>query len=196
MIQGNFEDVNMCEYKEINDKVRKLREYLHLSKNEFGEKIGYSSTQIRQFEIGGTNPSEAVLNRICEVFLVDNKYFSGKLKLEDAVKGLDKEENKINVAFRLKETRIEKGLSINELSRKSGVGSSNISRLEKHEGALTVKTASKLAEALGVGTSWLLDGNIGEKEYPVEGRLYSWLLEHPEVREELWKQMEDEGNIC
>lgn len=39
---------------------------------------------------------------------------------------------------------------------------------------------------------WLLNGDEGKKLYPADKKLIDWLWEHPEIREELWKQMEEE----
>lgn len=42
-----------------------------------------------------------------------------------------------------------------------------------------------------VGVEWLLTGNEERKNFPLEGKLAEWLWRHPEVREELWKRMEE-----
>ena len=44
---------------------------------------------------------------------------------------------------------------------------------------------------LEVGVEWLLTGNEERKNFPLEGKLAEWLWRHPEVREELWKRMEE-----
>ena len=54
------------------------------------------------------------------------------------------------------------------------------------------KAGEKLAEALDVGVDWLLFGDEGKKRYPADKKLIEWLWEHPEVREELWKKMDEE----
>ena len=44
---------------------------------------------------------------------------------------------------------------------------------------------------LHVGVDWLLTGDEGKKQYPADRKLIDWLWEHAEVREELWKRMDD-----
>ena len=56
---------------------------------------------------------------------------------------------------------------------------------------MTERTAAKLGKVLEVGVDWLLTGNEERKKYPVDGKMTEWLWEHPEVREELWKRMEE-----
>ena len=56
---------------------------------------------------------------------------------------------------------------------------------------MTERTAEKLAGALEVGADWLLTGDERKRWYPVDGKMTAWLWEHPEVREELWKRMEE-----
>lgn len=56
---------------------------------------------------------------------------------------------------------------------------------------MTERTAAKLGKVLEVGVDWLLTGNEERKKYPVDGKMTEWLWQHPEVREELWKRMEE-----
>ena len=78
-----------------------------------------------------------------------------------------------------------------ELSRRSGISQPQISLLESGKYQLKRKAGVKLAEALDVGVDWLLIGDEGKKQYPADKKLIEWLWEHPEVREELWKRMDD-----
>lgn len=59
--------------------------------------------------------------------------------------------------LKLKRLRMERKWSQNELSRRSGVSQSFINDLEAGTKQPTVKTLSKLAKALGVSISELLD---------------------------------------
>ena len=47
--------------------------------------------------------------------------------------------------------------------------------------------------SLVLGNGGLLGGygNEERKNFPLEGKLAEWLWRHPEVREELWKRMEE-----
>lgn len=176
--------------------IKALRQYLELSKEAFGKSLGYSGAHITRLENGITEPSDTVINKICEVYGVKSDYFNGEVELKDAVAApITKEENNRIVGERLRITRSEKGLTIKELSFGSGVSEPFISLVENGKYLLNEKTAEKLAAALEVGIDWLLTGDESKKEYPVDGKMTEWLWKHPEVREEIWKRMESDS-IC
>ena len=177
--------------KKRSEAIRELRQYLGLSLRVFGKPLGYSGTQIMRFENEVTEPTDAVMEKICDAYGVDPGYFEGEVEIENAVKKISKEENKQIVGNRLKLARCEKGMSMKELSLRAGVSDSQICLIENGENALTERTAAKLGQVLEVGVAWLLTGNEERKKFPVEGKLTEWLWRHPEVREELWKRMEE-----
>ena len=172
-------------------KIHELRLYLGLSLKSFGEPLGYTGTHISRFEKNVVVPDERVIQRICQVFQVEPSYFTGELSVEQSVQ---KNDGSLTgaAAQRLTSARLEKGLSMWELSRRAGISQPQISLLESGKYQLKRKAGEKLAEALGVGVDWLLTGDEGKKKYPADKKLIEWLWEHPEVREELWKRM-DEG---
>lgn len=60
--------------------------------------------------------------------------------------------------FNLKLIRIQKGISQQELSEKSGVSRTTISNLENNDGAVTTtETMKKLAEALDIPPRFFLE---------------------------------------
>lgn len=177
--------------KKRSEAIKELRQYLGLSLRAFGKPLGYSGTQITRFENDITEPTDPVIEKICEVYGVDPGYFHGEIELRDAVRRISKEENNRIVGKRLKLARSEKGLSMKELSLSSGVSDSQICLIENGENELTERTAAKLGQVLEVGVEWLLTGNEERKNFPVDGKLTEWLWQHPEVREELWKRMEE-----
>lgn len=61
----------------IGKRIQSLRQYLNLSMRTFGERIGYSGTQISRLETGETKPSEEVLALISETYHVKPGYFEG-----------------------------------------------------------------------------------------------------------------------
>ena len=173
------------------EQIKELRQYLGLSLRSFGKPLGYSGTQITRFEQNLSEPSSRVIEEICEVYAVAPGYFNGEVELTDAVRKISKEENKRIVGNRLKLARCEKGLSMRELSLHTGVPDSQICLIENGENSLTERTAAKLGKVLEIGVDWLLTGNEERKKYPVDGKMTEWLWKHPEVREELWKRMEE-----
>ena len=184
-------EIKMRKGEEYNsESIKELRQYLGLSLRAFGKALGYSGTQISRFEQNISAPSSRLIEKICEVYDVDQGYFNGDVELTDAIRKISKEENNRIVGNRLRLSRCEKGLSMRELSLQAGVSDSQICLIENGENSLTERTAEKLAGALEVGADWLLTGDERKRWYPVDGKMTAWLWEHPEVREELWKRME------
>lgn len=116
-----------------------------LSLKAFGELLGYTGTHISRFEKGIATPDERVIQKICQVFCVEPTYFTGELSVEQGVQ--KKYVNLSSVsAQRLTRARLEKGLSMWELSRRSGVSQPQISLLESGKYQLKRKAGEKLAE--------------------------------------------------
>ena len=174
----------------MNEKIHELRMYLGLSLRAFGEPIGYTGMHISRFEKNVLSPDERVIQKICQVFHVDPSYFTGELSVEHSVQKVDVDT--AGAGQRLTSARLEKGLSMWELSRKAGISQPQISMLESGKYQLKRKAGTKLAEALDVGVDWLVSGDERKRRYPADRKLIDWLWEHPEVREELWKKMGEE----
>ena len=173
----------------MNEKIHDLRLYLGLSLRAFGAPIGYTGMHISRFEKNVLSPDERVIQKICQVFHVDPSYFTGELSVEHSVQKVDVDT--AGAAQRLTSARLEKGLSMWELSRKAGISQPQISMLESGKYQLKRKAGAKLAEALDVGVDWLLTGDEGKKQYPADKAMVDWLWQHPEVREELWERMKE-----
>ena len=174
----------------MNKKIHDLRLYLGLSLRAFGAPIGYTGMHISRFEKNVLSPDERVIQKICQVFRVDPSYFTGELSVEQSVQKVDVDT--AGAGQRLTSARLEKGLSMWELSRKAGISQPQISMLESGKYQLKRKAGTKLAEALDVGVDWLVSGDERKRRYPADRKLIDWLWEHPEVREELWKKMGEE----
>ena len=174
----------------MNKKMHELRIYLGLSLRAFGEPIGYTGMHISRFEKNVLIPDERVIQKICEVFHVEPSYFTGELSVEQAVQKKDVNLSSAS-AQRLRDARLGKNLSMWELSRMSGVSQPQISLLESGKYQLKRKAGEKLAEALDVGVDWLLYGDERKRHFPADKKLIDWLWEHPEIREKLWIEMEE-----
>ena len=175
---------------QMGDRIHDLRSYLGLSLKAFGEAIGFSGNHISRFEKNVFSPDERVIQKICDVFHVDPSYFTGEMPVEQAVQKV--EVDTAGAGQRLKTARVEKRLSMWELSRRAGISQPQISMLESGKYQLRRKAAEKLAAALEVGVDWLLTGDEDRKDFPADNAMVNWLWQHPEVREELWKRMKDE----
>ena len=173
----------------MDEKIHELRSYLSLSLKAFGEPLGYTGTHIGRFEKSIATPDERLIQKICQVFSVDPTYFTGELSVEQAVQKKDVNLSSVS-AHRLRDARLEKNLSMWELSRRSGVSQPQISLLESGKFQLKRKAGEKLAEALNVGVDWLLYGGERKRHFPADKKLIDWLWEHPEIREKLWMEMQ------
>ena len=134
----------------MDEKIHELRSYLGLSLKAFGEPLGYTGTHISRFEKGIVAPDERVIQKIYKVFCVDPTYFTGEISVEQAVQRKDVNLSSTS-AQRLRDARLEKKLSMWELSRMSGVSQPQISLLESGKYQLKRKAGEKLAEAHDVG---------------------------------------------
>ena len=99
----------------MKDKIAQLRNHLNLSLVAFSKPLGCSPTQIRRMESGTVIPSEDILEKICDRFKVDRRYFTGEMKLEDAVQIKSKEEKSKEIGKRLRKIRKDKKLTIIQL---------------------------------------------------------------------------------
>lgn len=174
----------------MNDKIHELRIYLGLSLKAFGDAIGYTGMHISRFEKNVLIPDERVIQKICQVFHVNPGYFTDEMPVYQAVQKV--EVDTAGAGRRLTKAREQKGLSMGELSRRSGISQPQISSLESGKYQLKRKAGEKLADVLEVGVDWLLTGDEDKKDFPADKKLIEWLWEHLEVREELWKRMKDE----
>ena len=174
---------------QMGDRIHDLRSYLGLSLSDLGRAIGYTGTHILRIEQEVVHPSERVIQKICDVFHVDPSYFTGEMPVEQAVQKV--EVDTAGAGQRLKTARVEKRLSMWELSRRAGISQPQISMLESGKYQVRRKAAEKLAAALEVGVDWLLTGDEEKKAFPADKAMVDWLWQHPEVREELWERMKE-----
>lgn len=58
----------------MNERIKELRQYLNLSQEAFGARIGVSKVSVSQFERGANNPSNATMLNICREFNVNRDW--------------------------------------------------------------------------------------------------------------------------
>ena len=175
----------------MNKKIVELRNKLGLSRVAFAKDLGSSATQMKRMEIGTVIPDDEFLQKICSTFHVNPGYFEGTVEVDEAVKVVSMEEEMKQVGKRLKQARSEKGLTLKELSALVGLSYSQLCLIENGTNKLSEKRAVILGEALEVGVEWLLHGKERNKAFPADRKMMEWLKDHPEVREEIWKMMEN-----
>lgn len=94
--------------------------------------------------------------------------------------------NLVELAQRLKETRLQRGLTLDEVSERSGLAKGLLSKVENFRVTPTLVTLSKLTEALGLRLSELLDGLDEAPAFSVVRRGERQVIErnrtHPDER--------------
>lgn len=146
---------------------------------------------MKRMEIGTVIPSDEFIQKICSTQHDNPGYFEWTIDIDEAVSVLSPEEKKKQVGKRLKKMRIEKGLTLKELSALVGLSQPQLSQIENGKYMLNEKRATDIGEVLEVGVDWLLYGEERNKVFPVDRKMVEWLKNHQEVREKIWKMMED-----
>lgn len=172
--------------------LHELRNKLGLSRVAFAKDLGSSATQMKRMEIGTVIPDDEFIQKICSTYHVNPAYFTGEIDIDEAVTVVSPEEKKKQIGNRVKQMRIEKGLTLKELSALVGLSYSQLSLIENGEYMLTEKRAADIGEALEVGVEWLLYGDEEKKYFPLNEQMAQWLWKHPEIREQIWKMMDEE----
>ena len=174
----------------MNEKIKELRKLLNLSLVAFSKPLGCSPTHIKRMEVGTVIPGEEFISKLCEVYHISPAYFDGTVSIEELdIK--DQEEEKKEIGKRLKQARKEKGMTLKELSLLASITDAQLSLTENGHYRLKENRAEDIAEALEVGVEWLLYGEERNKHFPADRKMMEWLKDHPEIREEIWKMMED-----
>lgn len=175
----------------MNKKIVELRNKLGLSRATFVKALDISPSQMARIEVGKVVLSDKFLQKICSTFHVNRAFFTGEMDIEDAVSVVSPEEEMKQVGNRLKQMRMEKGLTLKELSYLVGLSDSQLCLIENGTNKLSEKRAVILGEALEVGVEWLLHGKERNKHFPADRKMMEWLKDHPDVREQIWKMMEN-----
>ena len=173
----------------MNKKIVELRNKLGVSRVAFAKDLGSSATQMKRMEIGTVIPDDEFLQKICSTYHVDPAYFTGEIDIDEAVKVVSPEAEKKQVGNRLKQMRMEKGLTLQQLSDLVGLSDSQLCLIENGTNKLTEKRAVILGEVLEVGVEWLLHGEERNKHFPADHKMMEWLKDHPEIREQIWKMV-------
>ena len=58
----------------IKDRIKKIRKEFDLTQQKFADKIGMKQNTIAQYEMGRTNPSDAIIFSICREFNVNEEW--------------------------------------------------------------------------------------------------------------------------
>ena len=146
---------------------------------------------MENIEAGRVVTSDEFIQKICSTYHVNPAFFTGEMDIDEAVKVVSLEEEMKQVGKRLKQARLEKRLTLKELSERIDLSDSQLCLIENGTNKLAEKRAANIGEALEVGVEWLLHGKERNKHFPADRKMMEWLKDHPEIREEIWKMMEN-----
>lgn len=175
----------------MNKKIVELKNKLGLSRASFARALDISPSQMARIEAGKVVFSDEFLQKICSTFHVNPGFFEGTVEVDEAVKVVSLEEEMKQVGKRLKQARLEKGLTLKELSKMIDLSDSQLCLIENGTNKLAEKRAANIGEALEVGVEWLLHGKERNKHFPADRKMMEWLKDHPDVREQIWEMMEN-----
>ena len=168
-----------------------LRNKLGMSRTSFAKSIGITETHMRRFGTGVSVPKEKHINTICEKYHINPAYFTGGVSIEEAITEMPEDDRKI-VGKRLKQIRLERGMTIKEFSSLINISYTHLYMVETGNNPLSEKMASEIADRLHLGVDWLLYGNERAKDWPLDTEMVKWLKEHPEKRMIIEQWMEEE----
>ena len=92
----------------------------------------------------------------------------------------------------IQELRKEKKLIQKDFGEKVGSSPSAIFKIETHLNHATDKTLHDIADTFDVGFEWLKFGDERCRKSLVNRKQIDWLMDHQEIRDQLWKKMLDE----
>ncbi|WP_406676491.1 helix-turn-helix domain-containing protein [Moorella sp. ACPs] len=130
----------------IGERLKKLREERGISLEELADRLDIAPDCMAEVEKGTRRLSMATLAEVAGIFGVDISYFTEENGNKD----------KNTVGARLRRLREQKGITLSELSRRSGVSLAHISEIERSRSTASLKTLEKLAAVLEVSPSSLL----------------------------------------
>ena len=107
----------------IKERIKELREKNNLTISAFARSLGISPTSVSLYESGRQNPGKKTIQRICEVYGVDEKYLTSDDELTGEAGKTDKEikaEKKPEMKPEKKSGKKKDKLKKKEKKKKSG----------------------------------------------------------------------------
>ena len=125
-----------------------LRNKLGMSRTSFAKSIGITETHMKRFETGVAVPKEKHINTICEKYHVNPAYFTGEVSIEEAIMPFKNDDGREDAGKRLKEIRLERGMTIKEFSSLINISYTHLYMVETGNNPLSAKMASEIADRL------------------------------------------------
>lgn len=178
------------------EKLLLLRKSLKLSREEMAATLGYSAGQLGRYERGEQAPTEIFYKVVLERYGIPKEYFLDTLhSSEDGMSGgslVEKNVPAINwkaVGKRIKEIRSNLGMSQSQFAKHIGCAKGTIAQAEATGKVLSDRLIEYIAENCDVGKDWILYGDEGKKNYPVNEEMIRYLWENEDTRKAIWEKM-------
>ncbi|RQD69681.1 MAG: XRE family transcriptional regulator [Tindallia sp. MSAO_Bac2] len=126
------------------DKVRALRKNKGLNLEELGTLTGLSPTYISEVERGEKVASISALRAITEVFEIPISLFIGNKRKQSVV------------GQKLKNARMNRGMTQKELAELTGLSTAMITHLENGKVQASLDSIEKISESLGISICYLI----------------------------------------
>lgn len=146
---------------ELNDRLRTLRSRMGLYQKELAEHIGVARSTVAAWEVGTKRPEGRTLELLADFFGVSVDYLLGRDE-----PGMEYDLMWVGFGHRIREARVRAGVTIRELSAKTGLDPSRLILVENDRMKPDEEEISLLCSALGVSHGDLFPPH----SYDPEGR--------------------------
>lgn len=159
----------------MRSRFKEMRKALHLSQKKFADSVGFSISCINFIEMGYSNPSQRLINKICRVHGISKRWlttgdgdmFDKDDTLEEfkPVNGSKKflDDNKdigsAGVIERLIELRKKLGLSQAEMAGKMWIPLGYMSQFETGRKEMNESLINAICDTFNVRSDWLIEGD-------------------------------------
>lgn len=179
---------------ELRDSLKQnLNHYLSISgmtQKEFAIKLGVSQAAVTNWMKGNNSPDIDVIAQICDILGITINELIKSDSVEKDTNIVDDSSDKIAFGDRLRDARLQKGLTQEQLAQQIGVAKSTLTGYEKGNREPDVFKIKKILEVLEVDSDYLLgidrtkkasepDESDSEAMYEELGfKIYKTLLEY------------------
>lgn len=131
----------------ISARIKELRKERHMTQRELGELSGLNEVTIRCYEINKMTPSFKSILKIADAFCIEPYELLNGVSV-----------NAINTGEKIREYRVQKGMTQQELGNKLNVSAQQISLYECNGRNPKIGTIMKIAKELNIEPKQLIPG--------------------------------------
>lgn len=165
-------------------KLREIVRTFDLTPQGLGAVISRTNAGAIALLNGRTPVTDLELEKIMASFPVRKEWL-----LFDDGPMLEEDYDRLNPGQRLQKIRGQEKLSLQEFAERIGMKAANYASVERGSVAIPLAAAERIGDRLGVSVEYLLYGKADRRKSAVSQSMCDWLWEHPEVREEIRREM-------